>query len=140
MGRIRSNTNALASYQAQLSDFDTCPPDPGNNCIEAQGQPGNGAFCTSDDIATFDVWDSLCNQGDVAANPPVISSNVGFNTVRDLNIDMTCSLAGGAVGSSVTLVFSWCAKSFEAETEGAALANDCTDTVAEQQYSLVFQP
>lgn len=141
VGRIRSNPGALASYETQLSDFDECPVDPGNNCIQDQGQPGTGAFCNAQDIAAFDVWDALCNMGDPDADPPVISNTSGFDTINNLNIDMTCSAGGCPAGSSVTLVFSWCAKSFEVEADGAAAsANDCSATIAQQQYSLVFQP
>ncbi len=141
IGRIRTNNVATSDYVDAINGFGmTCPANPpGTLCAEQQGG-GGIALCTEDQVATYDVWDVLCNNVDEATG--VISNSGGLGVVSGLDINLNCDDAdttdGDACsdGSDLTLNFTWCAKSIATD----ANSDDCTQVWSQQSYTLEFRP
>lgn len=144
IGRIRSNNFATSDYVSEINGFGTeCPnanPPAGLTlCAEEQGGGVIGA-CSESDLAAYDVWDVLCNSVD--PDTDVISNTGGLDAVNGLTIQLGCNdgfitdTDTCSTGSDLTLNFTWCTKSVDAEIA----ASDCTQLFSQQSYTLVFRP
>lgn len=134
MARISANNNSAAKvqYAAQLNGAFVCPGAAPANCAETTGGVVPGAACNAATMATYDVWDELCN------NP-----NGGLNGVQSLQITLTC-VGNGACpdGVDLNLASNWCARSAEQDDDldNTAGGNACATDISEQSYTLVFRP
>lgn len=125
VGRIRANNTAAsqAAYVAALNNLSVCPAQPNPVCAEQQGG-GAVAACNATQMATYDVWDELCN------NPAG-----GLQAVKGLTVNLT------AAGQNLTLTSTWCARSIEGDDEVTGGADGtCSHALAVQAYQLVFTP
>jgi len=139
ISRIRSNRFVASDYVDVINGFGTvCPNAPATLCAEQQSG-GAIAACAGEDLAAYDVWDVLCNNVDGTTG--VISNSGGLGVVNGLDITLNCDDAfvdtdACSIGSDLTLNFTWCTKSVEAETNSA----DCAQVWALQSYTLEFRP
>lgn len=143
ISRIRANNFATSGYVAAINGFGTdCPTTPvaappAAAC--AADADGTNAACAEDSLATYDVWDVLCNNVD---SNDTIRNSGGLGVVNGLQISLTCDDAittdsdSCSTGSDLALNFMWCTKSAETETNNS----DCTQAFAQQTYTLVFRP
>lgn len=142
--RIRANSGQLDTYLAAVAGGAAiCDAAPANRCADFAG--GDAEVCTAAQMATFDVWDVLCN-GEDATDTVLIDANISLScTDSDLD-DPACS-----PGSSMTIDACWTSKSATSDDQlavvrGAEEMPDCTDEDADansflfEYYTLEFVP
>lgn len=129
INRIRANPNGRVSVPPNASSysFNGNPCDANEpNPFCADRQAGPAAPCDSAQIATFDIWESVCST-------PNQAHNQGRGQLFNPNLTITCADAPCTQNSQFTLNLQWQSKSVSDD--------DTTDgTLQTEQFSQVFRP
>ena len=142
--RMRANGDQLDTYVAAVNNAAICNAVPTRCADYWDGGAVAGAACTATQMATFDVWDVLCN-GEDATEDVLIDSDI---TLACVDRDATDALACSA-GSNITLNACWTSRSATSDNQlevvqGNAVMPTCADPDAPEYlfefYSLEFVP
>ncbi len=142
--RIRANDGELETYLAAVNNDAICDATP-TRCADYWNAGGvNGAACTAAQMATFDVWDVLCN-GEDATEDALIDSQISLSCDdRDLADASACSN-----GSNLRLEACWTSQSASGDNQleiiqGNSALPSCDDADAPRYlfefYTLEFVP
>lgn len=142
--RIRANNDQLDTYMAAVNNDAICNATPTRCADYWDGGAVAGAACTATQMATFDVWDVLCN-GEDATEDVLIDSDISLACDdRDLTDALACSS-----GSNLTLDACWTSRAASSDNQleivqGSAALPTCTEPDATgylfESYSLEFVP
>lgn len=142
--RIRANDTQLDIYMAAVNNDAICDAAPTRCANHWDGGAIAGTACTATQMATFDVWDVLCN-GEDATEDVLIDSDISLACDdRDTTDAFACS-----AGSNLTLDACWTSRSASSDdqiaiVQGSAALPKCTDPGAPdylfESYSLEFVP
>ena len=102
--RMHMNSAQALAYQAAFAGG--CPAVAPAQC--SSGRVGQnivaGVACTAAQMANYDVWESLCDHGN-------LTDGRGKSAVRDYminpQVNMVCNPAACAAGSTVSITLSW---------------------------------
>ena len=126
INRIRANPEGRATTPSSYN-FNGNPCDanePATYCADQQAAPA--AACNTAEIATFDIWESVCST-------PNQAHNQGRGQLLNPNLVITCADSPCTENSQFTLNLQWQSKSISDD--------DSTDNTLEiEQYSQVFRP
>jgi len=128
INRIRANSSGRANGDYTVTDNNPCAvARPAPFCADLSG--ANAAACTATQMATFDIWESICTTPNLA-------------TARDagilINPNLTIACTGGcSTTSEITLTLEWQSK---AVTDDADNISDADDALKTQQFQQVFRP
>lgn len=130
--RIAANNSVTSkdAYVAAVNGMGSCPSSPATSCSAATGS--TPAECTQEEMADYDVWSALCSSG-IPLDQQLI------------NFDSSLSCAGGAcaVGTDMTLVFSWLSKAVDSDTrlrDSSITLDGAAQTAAMERITLTFRP
>lgn len=142
--RIRANDGELETYLAAVNNDAICDATPTRCADHWDSGSVDGAACTATQMATFDVWDVLCN-GEDATEDVLIDSQISLSCDdRDLTDASGCS-----DGSNLTLEACWTSQSASGDNQleiiqGEAALPSCDDINAPRYlfefYTLEFVP
>lgn len=140
--RIRANSAPLqiATYLNAVNNDAVCGATP-VRCADflGGGGPADAVVCTSDQMATFDAWDVICN-GENATQDVLIDADVSL-TCNDVDLAdaFVCS-----PGSDMSLDFCWTSRSATSDNQlevvrGAAVMDSCDDDGEDGDSSFLFE-
>lgn len=109
--RMHMNRQQIDQYQTDITAA-VCGAAPANQCSTGRvgGNTVAGVQCTPEELATFDVWDVMCDHGNRVAQQ---GKSTAFDFVVLPVMTMTCTNAAGAVqapcavNNTVTLNMTW---------------------------------
>ena len=138
--RVQLNSDQLEDYITALDDFsleDDCDT-PDQYC--AATSSGAAEICNAAQLATFDVWDTLCNTPVETTDGVAVSEEL-----IDVVFDLSCfpSVSPCPANSDVILTYIWISKAAAGDRRIDDADADSTDLnldVNEQTYWVRFRP
>ena len=129
--RIAANRTggSVDAYVDAVRGMGACPAAPGTSCSAATG--GSPAECTTEQMATFDVWSSICGGG-VPLDQQLL----------DFDAELSC-VGGCALGADMTLVFSWISKAVDSDArlrDNSVTVDGVARDAAMERITLTFRP
>lgn len=126
INRIRANPEARADEDYEL---DANPCDLGIPATYCSERTANAAAdCTTTQMATFDIWEAMC------LNPNLAQNQSPF---LNLNLEIVCADTPCRTNSEYSLVMEWQSKSV---TDDSANITDADNSLKTQKFEQVFVP
>jgi len=136
VGRMRANPDGAKSGGYRVSANPDCESPPVAMCaeyIDRSGDPKPAATCSPLDMATFDVWVTMCGFDDPTETNPakkIFDSPAEF--VSNPTLTSTCGATNTPPCVQYTIELTWNTK----VTQGAAAADD---RINQQTYNMVVE-
>ena len=138
--RIQVNAGQVDYYVNNISGF-SLATDCGTPAQYCATTPSSAAqSCSPGQLASFDIWDTLCNMP-----AEIVDGTVVREELIDVVFQLDCAAGAGscATNTDLILTYIWISKAAQDDERIAAIGADSTDTVLdenEQRYQVRFRP
>ena len=138
--RIQVNADQVNFYINNISGFSltTDCGAPAQYCATTSSSAAQS--CSSEQLASFDIWDTLCNL------PTETTDGTGASEeLIDVVFELDCAAGANPCPANADLILTyiWISKAAQDDERIAAIGADSTDTVLdenEQRYQVRFRP